>query len=217
MKVPPVPAVFAEPGVFCFLYKPSPWGEGAPVRTLGRMRGQILDWVRYMQREFRRLRAASYFAHGGKVTKTPLGDAADGHFVPIGPLTPSPPLRGTRTCKIEENFRRAKSEWPSKFLPPHWGLAKRKIKAGAISVLRLALPSRRLLPLGVGAAHWAARFRYEIRPIARRGRCPHRPVVGGVAGEMGSLLSAPRGRFPPLSFVDTPVPAALPGGRAARW
>ncbi len=123
------------------------------MRTLGRMRGQILDWVRYMQREFRRLRAATYFARGGKVGKTPLGDAADGHFVPIGPLTPSPPLRGTRTCKIEENFRRAKSEWPSKFLPPHWGLTKRKIKAGAISVLCLALPSSRLLSLGVGAAH----------------------------------------------------------------
>ena len=64
------------------------------MRTLGRMRGQILDWVRYMQSEFRRLRAATYFARGGKVTKTPLGDAADGHFVPIGPLTPSPPFYG---------------------------------------------------------------------------------------------------------------------------
>ena len=170
MKVPPVPAAFAEPGAFLFsngyLNKPSPWGEGAPVRTLGRMRGQILDWVRYTQREFCRLRAASYFARGGKVTKTPLGDAADRHFVPIGPLTPSPPLRGTRTCKIEENFRRTKSEWPSKFRPPHWGLAKRKIKAGAISVLRLALPSSRLLSLGVGATHRAAQFRYEIGPIA---------------------------------------------------
>ena len=115
--------------------------------------------------------------------KTPLGDAADGHFVPIGPLTPSPPLRGTRTGRFQENFRRAKSEWPSKFLPPHWGLAKRKIKAGAISVLRLALPSSRLLSLGVGAAHRAAQFRYEIGPIARRGRCPHRPVAGCATGE----------------------------------
>ena len=166
---------------------------------------------------FRRLRAARYFPSDGKVPKGSLGDAADGHFVPIGPLTPSPPLRGTRTCKIEENFRRAKFVCPSKFLPPHWGMAKRKIKAGAISVLRLALPSSRLLPLGVGAAHWAARFRYEIRPIARRGRCPHRPVAGCATGETGSFLSAPRGRFPPLSFIDTPVPAALPGGRAARW
>ena len=38
------------------------------------------------------------------------GDAADGHFVPIGPLTPGPPLRGTRTCWILQNYRRAKSE-----------------------------------------------------------------------------------------------------------
>ncbi len=29
--------------------KPSPRGEGAPVRTLGRMRGQVLDWVRCMR------------------------------------------------------------------------------------------------------------------------------------------------------------------------
>ena len=44
--------------------------------------------------EFRRLRAATYFAHGGKVGKTPPGDAANGHFVPIGPLTPGPPFTG---------------------------------------------------------------------------------------------------------------------------
>ena len=53
-----------------------------PVRTLGRMRGQILDWVRYTQREFRRLRAASYFARGGK-DNTPPGTAPDEHFVLI--------------------------------------------------------------------------------------------------------------------------------------
>ena len=33
--------------------------------------------------EFRRLRAASDFAHGGKVTKTPPGTAPDEHFVLI--------------------------------------------------------------------------------------------------------------------------------------
>ena len=74
--------------------KPSPWGEGAPVRTLGRMRGQGSD-----SSVFRRgnsaaisalraaagaavalrnapagaVRAATYFAHGGKVGKTPPG------------------------------------------------------------------------------------------------------------------------------------------------
>ena len=45
------------------------------------MRGQILDWARYTQEEFRRLRAATYFARGGKVTKTPPGDAAEANFV----------------------------------------------------------------------------------------------------------------------------------------
>ena len=53
------------------------------MRTLGRMRGQILDWARYTQEEFRRLRAATYFARGGKVTKTPPGTAPDEHFVLI--------------------------------------------------------------------------------------------------------------------------------------
>ncbi len=43
--------------------------------------------------EFRRLRAASFFPSDGKETKGSPGDAADGHFVPIGPLTPGPPLR----------------------------------------------------------------------------------------------------------------------------
>ena len=40
------------------------------------------------------MRAASDFPSDGKVTKGSPGDAADGHFVPIGPLTPGPPLRG---------------------------------------------------------------------------------------------------------------------------
>ena len=42
--------------------------------------------------EFRRLRAASDFAHGGKVTKTPPGTAPDEHFVLIvAHPTPSGP------------------------------------------------------------------------------------------------------------------------------
>ena len=126
MKVPPVPAAFAEPGAFLFsngyLNKPSPWGEGAPVRTLGRMRGQILDWVRYTQEEFRRLRAASYFARGGKVTKTPLGDAADGHFVPIGPLTPGPPITGITPWTLYSPSGAQNLSGYLQFLPGHWAL-----------------------------------------------------------------------------------------------
>ena len=53
--------------------------------------------------EFRRLRAASFFPSDGKETKGSPGDAADGHFVPIGPppyplcrFATSPPDRGSR-------------------------------------------------------------------------------------------------------------------------
>ena len=45
-----------------------------------------------MRRRFRRLRAASDFARGGKVTKTPPGTAPDEHFVLIvAHPTPSGP------------------------------------------------------------------------------------------------------------------------------
>ena len=40
------------------------------------------------------VRAASDFPSDGKVTKGSPGDAADGHFVPIGPLTPGPHYGG---------------------------------------------------------------------------------------------------------------------------
>ena len=65
-----------------------------------------------MRRRFRRLRAASDFARGGKVTKTPPGTAPDEYFVLIVAF-PRTPLRGTRTCWILQHFRRAKSEWRS--------------------------------------------------------------------------------------------------------
>ena len=48
---------------------------------------------RSSQGGFRRLRAASDFAHGGKVTKTPPGTAPDEHFVLIVAF-PRTPLRG---------------------------------------------------------------------------------------------------------------------------
>ena len=46
--------------------------------------------------EFRRLRAATYFARGGKVGKTPPGAAPDEHFVLIVAF-PRTPLRETRS------------------------------------------------------------------------------------------------------------------------
>ena len=91
MKAPPVPAVFAEPGVFCFLYKPSPWEEGAPVRTLGRM-GRF--WIEFV------IRRGNFAACGRRVTLPP---AARRRKVRLSPFPPdgencdrslAPPLPG---------------------------------------------------------------------------------------------------------------------------
>ena len=45
---------------------------------------------------FRRLRAAGYFAHGGKVTKTPPGTAQNERFALIFALPPDPLFYGGR-------------------------------------------------------------------------------------------------------------------------
>ena len=91
MKAPPVPAVFAEPGVFCFLYKPSPWEEGAPVRTLGRM---SRFWIGFV------IRRGNFAACGRRVTLPP---AARRRKVRLSPFPPdgencdrslAPPLPG---------------------------------------------------------------------------------------------------------------------------
>jgi len=84
-------------------------------------------WLILFAWGFRRLRAASDFARGGKVTKTPPGDAADGHFVPIGPLTPGPPLRELPlTTRQGISGAQNLSGWP-KFPPGHWALAVQKL------------------------------------------------------------------------------------------
>ena len=67
----------------------------------------MIERFRSSQGGFRRLRAASYFARGGKVTKTPPGtrpmDYGSAYAPPrsIGPLSPDPiyggyPLRWAR-------------------------------------------------------------------------------------------------------------------------
>ena len=78
------------------------------------------------RREFRRLRAASYFAHGGKGTKTPPGTAQDGHFVsifafPRTPFTGVIPLGG-QCPSGAQNL----SGFPQ-FPPGHWALGLQKL------------------------------------------------------------------------------------------
>ncbi len=92
--------------------------------------------------KFRRLRAASDFARGGKVTKTPPGTAPDEHFVLIVAF-PRTPLRGTRTCQVLQYFRRAKSEWLSAIPSGPLGPGFAKIRTGAVKGVRLALPNQR--------------------------------------------------------------------------
>ena len=197
------------------LFKPSPWGptplvkgrcraategigKGAPVRTLGRMRGQseeqvsleelcragarprrpvpLLSSRRTREGELPRRGKRSWpgprlgapfrkgFALRGEflfhVEKEPMaqatlswpfgpihledarGSAQDGHSVSIFAHPLEPPLRGTRTCRGKQNFRRAKSEWLLSFHSGPPGPGFPKIEAGAIPHRRLALPSR---------------------------------------------------------------------------
>ena len=114
-------------------------------------------WMALFAGEFRRLRAASDFARGGKVTKTPPGTAPDEHFVLIVAF-PRTPIYGGYPLEQAESFRRAKSEWVFEFPPGHWALGLQKLRLvqfnfcawfcrtnapGAFPMLRLALPSQR--------------------------------------------------------------------------
>ena len=103
---------------------------------------------------------ARYFPSDGKVPKGSPGDAADGHFVPIGPppyplcrFTTSPPDRGSRPpdphlrglpLGVGKTFpaRKIRSAWV-RFLPGHWALGLWKIGVGAVPLLRLPFPNQR--------------------------------------------------------------------------
>ena len=102
-----------------------------------------------------------------------------------------PPLRGTRTCEVEQNFRRAKMEWLSAIQSGPLGPGFAKIAAAAAPQPRLALPNQRL--------------RCGFR---RRGGCPHPPARWNMdCGPRGTLIRhgfavppypfCPFGTFPP--------------------
>ena len=73
-----------------------PLGERCPSAHTGADEGAMIERFRSSQEGFRRLRAATYFAHGGKVGKSPPGTAQDERSALIFAL-PRTPLRGTRT------------------------------------------------------------------------------------------------------------------------
>ena len=99
---------------------------------------------------------------------------------PIG-CFPRTPLRGTRTCKSAENFRRAKSEWLSAVQSGPLGPGIPKIETNAVPVLRLALPSRWRLVLG-RRARPPGRAAFGWLKKCRRGDTPGRPAPMGSAG-----------------------------------
>ena len=92
-------------------FQPSPWGEGGwPLGQTDEGTGFGLPFVeRTVQLGFA-LRGEFLF-HVEKEPKDARGSAQDGHSVSIFAAPPRTPLRGTRTCWVLQNFRRAKFEW----------------------------------------------------------------------------------------------------------
>ena len=75
---------------------------------------------------FRRLRTAGYFAHGGKVTKTPPGTAPDEHFVLIVAF-PRTPITGVTPWGGQNPSGAQNLSGGLRFLPAHWGLGLQKL------------------------------------------------------------------------------------------
>ena len=88
----------------------------------------MIERFRFLAGRFRRLRAARYFPSDGKVPKGSPGDAADGHFVPIGPLTPGPPFTGV-TPWVRQKISGAQNlSGGQRFLPGHRALGLQNLE-----------------------------------------------------------------------------------------
>ena len=81
--------------------------------------------VPFLAGGFRRPRAATYFAHGGKVGKTPPGTAPDEHFVLIFAFPRTPFTGVTPLVRQKTSGAQNLSGW-SQFPPGHWALGLQK-------------------------------------------------------------------------------------------
>ena len=140
--------------------------------------------------EFRRLRAATYFAHGGKVGKTPPGTAPDEHFVlivafPRTPFTGVTPWDGQNISGAQNlseclNSRRATGPWVCKICSRcgSWPAPKfiQPTLPGSVSAVGAGPRPARPGWSGciVEAAHWAAcRFSEpHLSPTHTKARSP---------------------------------------------
>ena len=176
---------------------------------------------------FRRLRAASSFAHGGKGTKTPPGMAQMSASRSLFRLSPAPFYGGYPWAR--QNPSGAQNQECLSAVPsgPHWGLAGKKIVAGAFPLLRLSSPNQRPGPFSavgrtvcargpvwdrplregrrdppyfVGAAHWAARNTSRERTRLRR---KNESTSGHTAGT--GVLTRPQDRTGSFPHRQAPI------------
>ena len=78
-------------------------------------------------REFRRLRAASDFAHGGKVTKTPPGTAPEEHRSGAPSCLSPDPITGVIPWGRQRISGAQNWSGGQRFLPGHWALGLQKL------------------------------------------------------------------------------------------
>ena len=119
---------------------------------------------------------AGFFPNDGKENKgSPLrGRLTLSALRSYSPYPRSPALRGTLYWKVQQNFRRAKSEWLLSFHSGPLGPGLAKIDAGAVPQLRLDFRAIALgSSLAVGAPHVAARPAFPLQG----GRCPRRGLM----------------------------------------
>ena len=161
------------------------------------MRGQVSDYVYCAQGEFRRLRAASYFAHGGKVTKAPPGTAQGGHSVPTFAF-PRTPITGDIPWGSQGISGAQNLSGGLRFLPAHWGLASPKLHS-----VRFKFCAWLYRTNGTGAGYAVgATLAVARKPSPWGGRCRAnaRRMRGQVATHFVGRLSAARfGNFLPPS------------------
>ena len=157
---------------------------------------------------FRRLRAASYFALGGKVTKTPPGNGSGWTLRVHIRLIPGPHYGG-RVPESQQRISGAQNlSGCSKFLPGHWALTWWEIEADAVSVPRLALPTRwrlvRSRRAGLGPAPTKEGMAYRVAV----GAAPcGRPLFSAALLEFTTGIKIPVVKNEPIqAHVSKPSP-----------